>query len=119
MMESVVAKGLKGRETTKTAPFDVIVDDALAAVEVKTVQVSPTGRIFTRKSACALKREYVERKGLKMFTVAIDLRGVEPVYYVREGIGSFWLRNMRQMVSLHAIRCYLLKSSVNPSPADS
>lgn len=105
-----LAQVLRGRVTPKAAPFDIIVDDLNIVIELKTLLTSKNdGQIFVNKKAAARKSAYVLERGFKPYMVAIDYRHGEPVYYVREGTGSYRLQNMRRCSSARALRLYLIQ----------
>jgi hypothetical protein len=113
--ETRLAHALGGRVTPKHCPADVILDDLNVAIEVKTIQSSsnPSHASIIQMSPLAKrrKRAYSSKKGLRLLTVAVDLR-VEPHrFYVREGVGTFLLRNMQSADSLKTVKS-LIKGSV-------
>jgi hypothetical protein len=109
-IEAQVAKILKGRVTTNTAPFDVIVDELFMAVEVKTLCVSENaGQIFMNRLAKERKICYATSRQMQMVTVVVDLRAGQKTFYVRSGIGCFRLRNMQRVVRPRDLRSCLRK----------
>jgi hypothetical protein len=109
-VERELAVGLKGRTTPKCCPFDIIIDEYEAAIEVKTILTSTRrglGFIQMNARAKALKRAYANANKLTMFTVAVDLRNSQQRLYVRSGIGTFELETMHTMRGPRAIRKFI------------
>jgi len=90
-----LAKVIGGRDEGDNKPFDVIV--GRHGIEVKTVMDNNNDKITVHPSSRRRKEAEAKRRGLKMHTVAIDVRGGRRKYYYREGVGAFRLRSMRKV----------------------
>jgi len=91
--EEAVAKLINGKNLDDHEPFDVIAGKH--AVEVKTLLSGKNPKLTMHPDSLARKNTFLKKKEMIGHTVAIDARGKTPVYYYREGVGSFRLDNMR------------------------
>jgi hypothetical protein len=103
-----VAKILKMENTPDNDPFDLL--GKRIGVEVKTLVDANNDKITVQAHARGLKLAFARKHKLKkIFTLAIDTRSGGRIYYIREGVGAFRLRNM-QRVSLAEVKRILVKA---------
>lgn len=94
--EEKLAKALGGERTKNNAPFDIMVGSKVA-VEVKTIIDNKNDKITMHPESRMRKEKEAAEKKLVMFTVAVDIRGGSPKYYVKDGVGAFRLYKMDQL----------------------
>jgi hypothetical protein len=99
--EAVVARALGGRNLPDNEPFDVIAGNI--AAEVKVIDKGKNAKITMHPESRARKEAYAKANGMRAITIAVDNRGSSPIYYFREGVGSFRLGSMER-VTLSQLR---------------
>jgi hypothetical protein len=90
--EAEVARAVKGVNLSDNEPPDVV--KGKNAVEVKTIVEGKNPKITMHGESLARKVKYGRVNKVTWHTVAVDARGEQPVYYYKQGVGSFRLKNM-------------------------
>ena len=103
-MEKSLAAALGMKRTPDLDAFDLT--GSKYAVEVKTMISNTNDKITMSKEAIARKDAFIEKSGLKPFTVVIDARGAEPKYFIRAKYGSFRVGSMTP-VSVSGMRKFM------------
>lgn len=104
-----LSRYLGGEMTDNNRPMDVVVETAqgLQGIEVKTVLTNTTNQITMHPESLARKVKWVRANRAQGHTIIVDRRQTPPVYYHREGFGSFRLDTMAP-VPLSEIRTRIL-----------
>lgn len=106
--ERRVAEAVRGWATANNHPFDVLSAARPIGVEVKTIVKGKNDKITMHPDSRRRKLEAAQRLGLKkLYTVAADFRKDTPVWYVKEGVGSYRLGHMTKLGDLHRLRQFI------------
>ncbi len=108
--EQRLAKELGLDRSPDNRPFDLMGQGV--GIEVKTILDNSNNKITMHPESLARKRSEAERLGITPWTVVIDRRGPDPVYYYREGVGSFYLRTMEKAGSSGELRDRVIRGGV-------
>jgi len=94
-IERLMAKKTGLTKSSGNKPFDIF--GKKDAVEVKTVLMQKNDKLTMNRDAIARKNAWAKANKVQSHTLAVDLRGQKPVYYHREGVGSFRLGTMNKV----------------------
>ncbi len=110
--EHIVAKAIGAEHMGGNKPMDNVIrkgETITHAIEIKTIlsgakydkiTMHPSSR---REKERFARRPPGQRTAAEKHTIAIDTRGPKPVYYHREGYGSFRLHTMTRVKSVNAL----------------
>ena len=102
--ESIIANAIGGTQSGDNDAFDVRAGKF--GIEVKTIIGGKNPKITMHPDSLARKKSTARKEKLKSFTVAVDMRGNEPEFYVEKGVGSFRLAGMNKVGSLGKLKEY-------------
>lgn len=95
--ENKVATTIGGTKSDDNKPFDIV--KGRFAIEVKTIISGKHPKVTLHPESLARKEKEAKANNYKTSVVAIDARGASPVYYWKEGLGSFRLSSMTKVTS--------------------
>jgi len=95
--ETKVATMIGGTKSDDNKPFDVNV--GVHAVEVKTIIKGKNPKVTLHPESLARKEKEAKANKWKTSVVVIDARSATPVYYWKEGLGSFRLSSMTKVTT--------------------
>ena len=67
------------------------------AIEVKTIIDNDNDKITVHPESRKRKEAVAKKEGLKMHTIAIDVRGGKRSYHYKEGVGAYRLSAMERV----------------------
>lgn len=106
--EHLIAKALGAEHMGGNKPMDNVIRDKgkiTHAIEIKTILPGAKyDKITMHPDSRRGKERFARKNKSESHTVAVDTRGPKPVYYHREGFGSFRLHSMTRVKSLNALR---------------
>lgn len=103
--EETLSQALGLPRTGDNDPFDL--QSGRIGVEIKTLVDQKAGKLTIHPESRIEKLRVAEEGGLKPFTVAVDKRGDQHVYYARPGIGSYTLSSMKRFDTLAELKRYI------------
>jgi len=95
--ERQVAFLVGGTTTPDNRPFDVFVGKN--GIECKTILSGKNPKITMHPESLARKLDAAKELNLTPHTIVVDARGDKPVYYYKQGIGSFRLSSMERVAA--------------------